>query len=492
MSEMFDKDFYPTPDAIIEKMCEGLSFYNKTVLEPSAGKGDIVKKLLKLGAKKVVAIERNAELGAILKEITPPEGSNTRYLPRVADYLTVAPRADIIIANPPFSCGAKHLLKMLECKGADIRCLLNAETINNKCNSERVLLGDMLGSLGADILQLGQCFSTAERQTGVSVVLVKVSTKNGEEIPDFEPVFDQETYVNEDFEHTSKGALASNNKIESIVKAFDTAKLTMAEVMRVKNKLKYYEGMIGYTNYGFYPATEKVYRTDDDIIYKDYCNTLRESAWKKVFQVIGLEKYLTTKVQDKFDKLKESQDKLAFTVKNVALLAGALIQNGSVYMQDSIEEAFDTLTSYHKENRICVKGWKTNERWKVGRRFILPNICDKSLGEGYYHSNNVSKMDDLDKVLCYITGLEYIYTIPSTKLPKSDSRDIAVIGNNTHVSVRSAINSFNPHKSGAWFESTFFRIRLYKKGTGHFEFKDAKLWDEFNLRATRGKNWLGN
>lgn len=42
-----------------------------------------------------------------------------------------------------------------------------------------------------------------------------------------------------------------------------------------------------------------------------------------------------------------------------------------------------------------------------------------------------------------------------------------------------------------WFESTFFRIKFFKKGTVHLEFKDEHAWAEFNRRAAAGKNWIG-
>jgi hypothetical protein len=39
-------------------------------------------------------------------------------------------------------------------------------------------------------------------------------------------------------------------------------------------------------------------------------------------------------------------------------------------------------------------------------------------------------------------------------------------------------------------ESTFFKMRYFKKGTLHLEFKDADLWERFNITAAKGKNWL--
>jgi hypothetical protein len=39
-------------------------------------------------------------------------------------------------------------------------------------------------------------------------------------------------------------------------------------------------------------------------------------------------------------------------------------------------------------------------------------------------------------------------------------------------------------------ESTFFSIRCYQKGRGHFVFLDDDVWDEFNRIACKGKKWL--
>lgn len=40
------KEFYPTPEELVNKMLDGVNLnYVKTVLEPSAGKGDIVQGL---------------------------------------------------------------------------------------------------------------------------------------------------------------------------------------------------------------------------------------------------------------------------------------------------------------------------------------------------------------------------------------------------------------------------------------------------------------
>ena len=47
---MFTKNFYPTPLHLINLMVEGFAIEGKRILEPSAGKADIVNYLIDHGA----------------------------------------------------------------------------------------------------------------------------------------------------------------------------------------------------------------------------------------------------------------------------------------------------------------------------------------------------------------------------------------------------------------------------------------------------------
>lgn len=61
---------------------------------------------------------------------------------------------DLIVMNPPFENGVKHLLKALEMQsrnGGSIVCLLNAETIKNQCTNERITLNRILQNNNAKL-----------------------------------------------------------------------------------------------------------------------------------------------------------------------------------------------------------------------------------------------------------------------------------------------------------------------------------------------------
>ena len=57
MESIFNRDFYPTPIDVIEKMLIGVDISGKIILEPSAGSGNIVDYLNSRGAKKIIACE---------------------------------------------------------------------------------------------------------------------------------------------------------------------------------------------------------------------------------------------------------------------------------------------------------------------------------------------------------------------------------------------------------------------------------------------------
>ena len=154
-----NKDFYPTPGRLIEKMLFSLDFdYIQSILEPSAGKGDIVDKIKKKedsGWKKrnfdIDCIESDSNLQHILK------GKSYRLV--YNDFLNyeTMKEYDLIIMNPPFSNGCKHLLKALEMQkrnGGAIVCLLNAETLKNQCNNDRITLVRLLAEYNANICLL--------------------------------------------------------------------------------------------------------------------------------------------------------------------------------------------------------------------------------------------------------------------------------------------------------------------------------------------------
>ena len=125
-------EFYPTPKTLIDKMLDGIDFNTvKTVLEPSAGNGAIVEGLLERSKRSY----RGEEIDIDVVEIEPDfqkilKGKGYKLV--YDDFLTFEAdkHYDLIIMNPPFSNGDKHLLKALEMQenGGEGIAIVNAET----------------------------------------------------------------------------------------------------------------------------------------------------------------------------------------------------------------------------------------------------------------------------------------------------------------------------------------------------------------------------
>jgi hypothetical protein len=90
--------FYPTPEAVIDLMISRICPLKPgdRVLEPSAGKGDIVDRLAALGVRPEV-VEPNPRLAAILRS----KGYEP-FVGRFEDYVTDG-AFDKVIMNPPFA-----------------------------------------------------------------------------------------------------------------------------------------------------------------------------------------------------------------------------------------------------------------------------------------------------------------------------------------------------------------------------------------------------
>ena len=103
MNNLFHAEFYPTPLAAIELMqldCQG-----KVILEPHAGKGDIVDYCFLNGAKEVLAFEINKDLQQIVRQKATLIGE---------DFFDCKPEqvshVHAIYMNPPFSNADRHIL----------------------------------------------------------------------------------------------------------------------------------------------------------------------------------------------------------------------------------------------------------------------------------------------------------------------------------------------------------------------------------------------
>src|SRR5690606_28836159 len=183
---MFDSEFYPTPPEIIQYMISDNELAGKTVLEPSAGKGDIVEYCQRLGAE-VHACEKNDELRKLVS-------SKCHVIE--SDFFNVGAEdvshIDYIIMNPPFSNADKHIKHAWDIApdGCIIVGLCNAETYQNSYSRSRAVLRQIIEDYGL-FENIESVFSGAERRTDVVTGLIRLwkPSANSEDMSDY---FDME------------------------------------------------------------------------------------------------------------------------------------------------------------------------------------------------------------------------------------------------------------------------------------------------------------
>jgi hypothetical protein len=155
-------------------------------------------------------------------------------------------------------------------------------------------------------------------------------------------------------------------------------------------------------------------------------------------------------------------------------LEGFLLNRDTI-IQDSIQQVFDKLTHYH-QNRVDGEGWKSNKSYRLNHKIVIPygiryeyNMWSMSYGQ-------VRELyGDLDKVLCYITGKAFGDILSVEKAMENHLR-----------AMREGERAYD-----AKFQSEFFQLRIFKKGTVHLRFRDQKTCDDFNLAVAKGRNWVG-
>lgn len=476
--KVFGTDFFPTPAGVIEKMIKPYMRRNpglagRTVLEPSAGKGDIANYInppdrpLYAPSIPLDCIECDFDLAAILKE--------NRHSIVGYDFLGFRPAKmyDLIVMNPPFSRGAEHLLHAWDIlEGGDIVCLLNEETINNPCTKRRKLLAEIVAEHG-EVEYLGACFDTAERKTGVRVAMVRLHKESEDK---YRHMFEQAGMRHEERMNVEgpdmKNLPARRDLVSAIVTQYGEALDIYREMLALGAKLNAtLKGVRGHDESGC-PGegyvTENLFDSSFSRGYNNFAEGLTRDAWQYVVNLAGLDQLMTARVRKEFSREIEGAKTLAFDKDNIFALIEGLMRNVEKIQRDALTEVFEYLTRYYDENREYVEGWKTNDRWKIKRKFILPQVVEFSFDRFSMSFYRNQEIRDIDRVLCALEGrkIENILTIEGALRQSFAGEDVGRA------------------------ECEFFHLKYYKKGTVHFLFKDEALWERFCIEAAKGKEWL--
>jgi len=478
-----NKNFYPTPDKLISKMWSKIK--NKSrgtrILEPSAGKGNIVKYIIDKEYTtwykdfySISCIEIDTELQKTLR------GSNYRVIDSNFLSYSGADRFDIIIANPPFDEGDAHLMKAIDIMySGEIVFLLNAETIKNPYSNQRKLLVQRLEELNAEIEYIQNAFIDAERKTGVEVALVYIEIKRNIEDDLFKDCNDKATDVNVHIEQDSD--IVSGSNIESRVELYnDTLRIGLTTIWEY---YKNYNKINKYITLNAINENKESYRDKDSLntivneARNNFVQTLRKDYWKSLLTLEEVYSRMTQKKIEDFNFKIEEYSYMDFTASNIRAFLLNIIGNYENTMIEAVAEIFELFTEKHSYNEECQKnihyftGWCTNKAFYVNKKVVLPmwgSFGHPFMGwSGWQLCCSVErKLDDIDKVMNYFDA------------------------SNEYVSIGTAIKEAFEKDQTRGILSTYFEISVFKKRTIHLIFRDDNIRRRFNVIACKYKKWL--
>lgn len=524
-------EFYPTPKPLIQRMLSGINWHMvKTILEPSAGKGDIVHYILeqrfcdgyncnnRFNGVTIDCVEIDPQLTAVLKynfsakkgETFSPEIKALREM----DYRLVTPdmkkrekeaireRAicnseavhvvfndflkynpfkeyDLIIMNPPFSNGCTHLLKAIDIqkRGGAIICLLNAETLRNPYTEQRKELCRLLERYGASVEYIENAFSTAERKTDVEVALVKLYIPRIVEESDIYERMKKAELLEDDFAPESTD-IDVTDYIKSAIAHFNAEVKAGLELIRQFRAFQPYMlrelGDKTSENSSILRLTDSFDRGYDNVSINSYVEKTRLKYWKALLSNQKFIGKLTSKLQNEYRQKVDHLKEYDFNEYNINALSVEIMSQVHSGIENEINAMFDRLTADHTWSPECAKnrhyfdGWATNKAWKVNKKVILPCHGVFSEWDGRPRVYDAHNvLQDIEKVMNFFAG-----------------------NATADVKLDDVIDECFKRGQTKNIPCKFFEATFYKKGTVHIVFTDLELLERFNIYAAQNRGWL--
>ena len=539
--DLFTKErenFYPTPKALAEKMCEYLDGSERYVLEPSAGKGDLVDVLRKkvgdidmcesdetLRAvlltkyakeklakeygvlreeqitleRKMFAYNRDAEKcdtltdeeeKRLLEVNTELElFGKDRVIRLVAkDFLSYETwkKYDAIIMNPPFSEGAAHLLKAISLMryGGKIVCLLNKETIENPYTNERKLLLTKIEELNAEIEYQSMAFmgDDAERKTKVDIAIVKLTVPK------------TAGYKSQIMEGLDKAKEAQKSSAQEATDVSATTGFVDALIEQCAYEtelgirlFKEYEAILPYMsrhyNRTHYSGDIIELRCNDGTFEPNsFARAVRMKYWDRFFTNEQFQRALTTNLRSSFQEIKSEAANYEFTKENIMRVLENLAGVMSEARIETIYDLFDKLSAEHSWCPECQKnihyynGWASNKAHMVSDKKVILPINGFSA-----YSWEKDKLDTYH-LSQTISDIEKVFDY----LAAGCEEEFSPIRAYEHI------NAANESRLTKNISCKYFSLNFYKKGTCHIKFNDETkpLIEKLNILGSMKKGWL--
>lgn len=493
-------EFFPTPKSICGQMIGCVNWAKvKTILEPSAGKGDLCDAIKQFKHERryeeqtdIDCIEIDMNLRFVLK------GKGFRVVHD--NFLSYATNKqyDLIIMNPPFSNGDEHLVRaveMQEATGGQVVCLLNAETLRNPFTNLRKVLLKKIKEHKAVVRYLKSPFKKAERKTDTNIALVYFNIPSI--VRESEMFSRMEKARSTEFTSTESKEVAPGDRIEGLVRAYDVETAASLAFLHEWDALspKIMNGSESYSRptIGITIGEHKVHNGLSTEAVNDYMKLVRLKYWRRLLDLPEINKQMTTAIRNSYEAKIRDMENYEFSMFNIQEVIWDIHAQLKAGVEDEIIRLFDKLSNEHSyyensgnENIHYYNGWKTNKAHKVNYKVIIPAYGSFAKRYDYdKHRRFVEKMNDfIDSRSCYSVLADLEKTLDYLD-GKDPNRQRITLENTLNIAEHYSFQTRN-------IECTYFYVTFYKKGTCHITFKDdAKiLIDRLNIYVGRNKNWL--
>jgi Dimethyladenosine transferase (rRNA methylation) len=479
---IFSQTFYPTPPDLVEKMLGKVNFEDvRNVLEPSAGKGNIALALEEMKNHhfyiegRRYPVERNYAIDTIeidenLRHILT--GHKLRVIHD--DFLTFETfkQYDLIVMNPPFDEGDKHLLKALDIlkRGGQVICLLNAETVRNPYTMTRQELMRRIHELGGEVEFHQDAFSAAERKTDVEIALVNVTIPK---VKDESIIMDHFRKAQE--KAASKGIrkdIVASDRIEMLVTQFNE---TVTLGLKLLEDYSALEGVLLPSGEYSKPFIEVSVNGGKDhySVRNKFVEAVRLAYWQMLFESPEITNRMTSNLQEELHRRVDQFADYDFSFFNIFQLLEDLSRRTSKGVEETILKLFDDFLRYalHEgsSNVHYFNGWKANSAHKVGKKVIVPWLRAFSEWDGRFHPDYtvLSRLRDIEKIFDFLDA------------KRTD-----------HVNLDAVMQKAEDAGQTRKIRTKYFEVSFFKKGTCHLEFLNLELLKKFNLFGSQRKNWL--
>ena len=497
-------DFYPTKKETAYKLFNMFYESNRKafgecihILEPSAGKGDLIEAFYNYLTDKEVAIYEDInsketdvrkqlyynrekiyqekikkykidaiEIDETLRNILL--GKNINVVD--SDFLNFNPPKfyDLIIANFPFSEGVHHALKAIgiqERMGGSILCIINAETLKNPYSKERKILVEKLKNYNAKIEYLENEFLDAERKTDVEIAMIYVNIpmKNNEEElfnNDFSKLNEEKINI-ENMQEVAK----KMNTLERLCFEFNVCRKNVIELYEKKARIeKTFKGLGIDTEIGIVNSS-KYTSAGNTLDVNEFISKINLKYWNKLINETDLRSKLPSSLKDTFNYGIERQKDIEFNIDNARYFYENLMLAIPDNYNKAIYDIYNKLTNeynytesqYNKHVKFhYVNSWKTNKISKIEKKSIIPLYT------------------------------EYMYRIPELLY------DLNIAFNNLenkkyNIDTREIIDKLKNREKK--IDTEHFILTAYSKSL-HIEYKNAETLKRFNLMAMKGSGML--